>query len=108
VCGVVFGRPYMYMGDTITRRENQYHLVKDGKSFIISVYKGKSKISLVSANQGKKLITSCRKFVLLFSRQNQQGGESIKAFLDGCTKEQKHQMKELLQAYREVFQGPRV
>jgi hypothetical protein len=54
VCGVVFGSPYMYMRDVIfMRRENQYHLIKDGKSFIINAHKGKSKISLVSANQAK-------------------------------------------------------
>jgi hypothetical protein len=76
VCGVVFGSPYMYMRDVIfMRRENQYHLIKDGKSFIINVHKGKSKISLVSANQAKKLISSSRKFVFLFLRQNQQGDE---------------------------------
>jgi hypothetical protein len=69
VCGVVFGSPYMYMRDVIfMRRENQYHLIKDGKSFIINAHKGKSKISLVSANQAKKLISSSRKFVLLFLR----------------------------------------
>jgi hypothetical protein len=37
VCGVVFGSPYMYMRDVIFMwRANQYHLIKDGKSFIIN------------------------------------------------------------------------
>jgi hypothetical protein len=61
VCGVVFGIPYMYMRDAIfTRRENQYCLIKDEKYFIINAHKGKSKISLVSANQAKKLISQER------------------------------------------------
>jgi hypothetical protein len=74
------------------RRENQYPLLKDGKSFIINAHKGKSKISLVSANQAKKLISSSRKFVLLFLKENQPSNESIKvkASPEGCTKEKKH------------------
>ena len=71
VCGVVFGIPYMYMCDSIfMRRANQYQHIKDGKSFIINVHKGKSKISLVSTNQAKKLISSSKKHVLLFLRES--------------------------------------
>jgi hypothetical protein len=45
VCEVVFGSPYMYVRDAIfMRRENKYHLIKDGKSFIINAHKAKSKI----------------------------------------------------------------
>jgi hypothetical protein len=37
MCGVVFGIPYMYMRDVIFMwRENQYHLIKDGKYYIIN------------------------------------------------------------------------
>jgi hypothetical protein len=90
VCGVVFGIPYMYMRDAIfMQRANQYRLIKDGKSYIINTHKGKSKISLVSANQAKKLISSSKKYVLLFLRENQTEDESIrvKESLEGCTKE---------------------
>jgi len=63
----MFVSPYMYIEDAIfIRRANQYSLIKDGKSFTINAHKGKSKISLVSANQSKKLISSCEKYVLLF------------------------------------------
>ena len=51
VCGVVFGRPYMYTRNAIfIRRENLFCLIKDGKSFIINSHKFKSKVSLVSTN----------------------------------------------------------
>jgi hypothetical protein len=72
-------------------RENQYHLIKDGKYFIINAFKRKSNISLVSANQAKKLIVLSKNFLLLFLRQNQQVDESIKVkeYLEGCTKEKK-------------------
>ena len=74
VCGVVFGSPYMYMRDAVfMRRANQYRLIKDGKPFIINAHKDKSKISLVSANQAKKLISASKKYVLLFLRENQSG-----------------------------------
>ena len=63
VCGVVFGSHYMYMRDQIFMwRANKYWLIKDGKSYIINVHKGKSKISLVSVNYAKKLINSSKKF----------------------------------------------
>jgi hypothetical protein len=89
VCGVVFGSPYMYMRDAIFMwRANQYQLIKDGKSYIINTHKGKSNISLVSANQAKKLISSSKKYVLLFLRENQTEDESIrvKASLRGVLK----------------------
>jgi hypothetical protein len=41
------------------------------------VHKGKSKISLVSAKQAKKLISSSKKYVFLFLRENQFDDESI-------------------------------
>jgi hypothetical protein len=41
LCGVVFGSPYMYRTYvTFMWRYNQYHLIKDGKSFIINIHKG--------------------------------------------------------------------
>ena len=71
VCGFVLGSPYRDMYDAIfIKRVNQYQLIKHGKSFIINTHKGKSKISLVSSNQSKKLIGSSKKYVLLFLREN--------------------------------------
>jgi hypothetical protein len=90
MCGVVFGIPYMYMMDVIfIQRDNQYFLIKDGKSHIINTQKGKSNISLVSANKDKKLFISSEKYVFLFLRETQPGEELIrvKASLEGCTKE---------------------
>ena len=90
VCGVVFGSPYMYMRDRIfMQRANQYRLIKDGRSYIISLHKGKSNISLVSANQAKNMISSSKKYVLLFLRENQSNDDSmkVKASIEGCTKE---------------------
>ncbi len=73
------------------------------------MHNDKSEISLVSANQAKKLISSRKKYVLLFLRENQSKEESIrgKASLKGCTKKQKQQLEELLQAYKDVFWEPK-
>lgn len=66
-CEVVFESPYMYMWNAIFMwRANQYHLIKDGKSFAINMHKEKSKILLVSSNQAKKLFSFHEKCVLLF------------------------------------------
>jgi hypothetical protein len=81
LCGVVFGIHYMHTRAMIVmKRENQYYLVKDGKSFIINAHKGKLKISLVSGNPAK---------VFIFLRQNQPRDElvRVKASLEECMKE---------------------
>jgi hypothetical protein len=55
-------------------------------------------ISCVSANQAKKLTSSSRKFVLIFLKDNEQGDElvKVKPSLEGCTKEWKHQLEDIL------------
>jgi hypothetical protein len=67
--------------------------------------KENKKIPLVSANQAKKLISSSQKYLLLFLRENQFGEESLEVntSLEGCTKEHKHELEELIKAYRGVF-----
>ena len=52
---------------------------------------------------------SSKKYVFLFLRENQLGDESVrvKVSLEGCTKDKKHQLEYLLQAYKEVFQEPK-
>jgi hypothetical protein len=110
MCGVVFRRPYIYMRDVIfMRRANQYRLIKNGNSYTINAHKGKLHISLVSTNQDKKLVSSTKKYVLLFLRENQFDDESIRvnAYLEGCTKEKKHWLEDFLHAYRGVFQEPK-
>jgi hypothetical protein len=95
VCGVVFGSPYMYMRHVIfMQRANQYRLIKDGKSYIINAHKGKSKFSLVSANQAKKLITSSKKYLFIFLREDRYYDDLMRvmASMEGCIREHKHQL----------------
>jgi hypothetical protein len=102
VHGVVFGIPYMYMRDPIIMwRSNKYRFIKDGKSYIINTHKCESNVSLVSDNQAKKLISSSKKYVFLFLRKNQCDDElmRLRASLEGCTKEKKYQLEEVLHEY---------
>ena len=71
MCVVVFGSPYMYIKDVIfMKKENWYHLIKNGNLFIMNANKYKSKISLVCAYKTKKLISTSKKYVFLFLREN--------------------------------------
>jgi hypothetical protein len=55
------------------------------------------------------LISSSKKYVLLFLRENKSGEESLKVntSLEACTKEKKHELEEFLKAYMGVFHDPK-
>jgi hypothetical protein len=52
-------------------------MIKDGNSYTIITHKEKSKISLVSANQAKKLINYSKKYVFILLIETSVGGVSI-------------------------------
>lgn len=80
VSRVVFRSSYIYIWDAIfMQRSKQYHLIKDGKSFIINAHKRKSKILIVRDNQAKKLISSIETYVLLSLRE--------KKYIEGSMRE---------------------
>jgi hypothetical protein len=100
----------MYMRDAIFMwRANQCQMIKDLNSYIMNAHKRKSNISMVSANQAKKLISSSKKYVLIFLKEYQSNVESlrVKESLEGCTKEKKHQLEDFIHAYKGVFQEPK-
>ena len=54
ICGVVLGSPYPYDHDAVFyRKENKYHLKKDGVEYIGRAQKSKNHLNLVVANQMK-------------------------------------------------------
>jgi hypothetical protein len=70
ICGVILGSSYLYMRDVIfKRRENQYRLFKDKKSYVINAHKDKAKFSLISAHQERRIMGSTKKFFMLFLRE---------------------------------------
>ena len=79
VCEVVMGSPYMWDRDVIfLRRANQWKLVKEGKTYLINAYKGKEKISLLSANQAKHLINSSQRLMMLVKRPREKKKQGVK------------------------------
>ncbi|CAL8998775.1 unnamed protein product [Prunus brigantina] len=57
------------------RRPRKYRLVKDGKEFHINACKPQATNNLLTANQAKRLVNSCGRFVLLMIRpQDQSSG----------------------------------
>jgi hypothetical protein len=65
VCGIVLGSPYLYDRKAIFfRKENKYHLTKDGVEYIIKAHNIKDKSTLVSSGQVKRVINTNKNLVL--------------------------------------------
>jgi hypothetical protein len=73
-----FWKPlHVYEGCDIDTKRKIVMLDQGWKFYIINTHKGKSNISLVSTNQAKKMISTSKKNVFLFLRENQRGDESV-------------------------------
>ena len=92
-CGV-WKSLHVYEGCIFHEKIKPIAPIKDGNSFIINANKCRSKISLISANEAKKLISASKKYVFIFLRESQSGDESIrvKESLEGSTKDKNHQL----------------
>jgi len=65
IYGIVLGSPSLYDKKTIFfRKENKYHLTKDGVEYIIRAHSTKANPSLISAGQMKRAINTCKNLVL--------------------------------------------
>jgi hypothetical protein len=40
------------MNGTFNTKEKKYHLVKDGKDYVVKAYEGRERISLITSKQG--------------------------------------------------------
>jgi hypothetical protein len=74
------------------RRENQYRLVKEGKSYAINAHQEKANLSLINAHHARIIMGSTKKFILFFLIEGKQQGEGnnleMKATLEGCSSKQ--------------------
>jgi len=63
---------------------------------------------MVNSHQARRIMGSSKKFVLLFLRKGKWQGEGskleMKASLERCSGEKHQQLKQLIEAYKEVFQ----
>ena len=70
ICGIVLGSPYLYDRDAILfRKENKYHLTKEGVEYAVRAHNKKINATLVSAGQMKRLIKNNKKYVLMVVRE---------------------------------------
>jgi len=71
ISSVVLGSPYLYDRKAVFYcHENKYHLFKDGVEYIVRVHHKKLNISLVNAEQAKRLMNSSKSLVLLMFKPN--------------------------------------
>ena len=82
IYGILLGSPYLYDRKAIFYREyNRYHLTKDGVEYIVHAHLMETNISLVSANQTKRLVNASKNFFLMIV--NAKDVEQTKSF-KGC------------------------
>jgi hypothetical protein len=68
-CGMVLGCPYLYDRKTIFYREkNQYHLIKEGKEYVVHAHQLKENKSLQTMEQLRKA-THARNTPIIVSNQ---------------------------------------
>jgi len=66
ICGIILDNPYLYDRKSIFHRhEKKYHLFKNGVEYIVRAHSMKTNISLVNAQQMKRLVNSSKNFMLL-------------------------------------------
>lgn len=98
ICGVVLGSPYLYDQHAIFhRKENKYHLVKDGIEYIVKAHRMKTSLDLNNVNQMKRLISSSKKYVLMFIKE--QPKDKYDAF-QGCDYQFKDKLVEIVDSYK--------
>ena len=105
ICGIVLGSPYLYdMKAIFYREDNRYQLTKDGIGYIVHADPMKTNLSLVSANQMKRLINASKNFVLMILKEKDV--EKTKSF-KGCDPKLKKDLINMIHDYDILFQEPK-
>jgi len=66
IYGIVLGSPYLYDRKAILyRARNKYQLIKYGIEYIVRAHKLKNNYTLISSGQMKRIVNSCKKFLLM-------------------------------------------
>ncbi|XP_061988451.1 uncharacterized protein LOC133706921 [Rosa rugosa] len=104
VCQVILGSPYLWDRDAIHyRRLRKYRLVKDGKEFHINACKPQSTDNLLTANQAKRLVNSCARFVLLMIRPQDQCADAVTLSAMTLTPSQCSDIGKLQKEFKDLF-----
>ena len=105
ICGIVLGSPYIYDRKAIFYKEdNRYQLTKDVVEYIVHADRMKTNLSLVFANQMKRLVNASKNFVLMIVREkDSKQTESFK----GCDPKLKKGLIKVVSDYDILFQDPK-
>ena len=105
ICGVVLGSPYLYDQNSIFhRKENTYHLFKNGIEYIVRSHKMKTNLALVNTGKMKRLINSSKRFVLMVVKARDK--DSSDAF-SGCDPKLKNGLVEIVNSFDKLFKEPK-
>ncbi|CAL2259851.1 unnamed protein product [Prunus armeniaca] len=109
VCQVILGSPYLWDRDAIHyRRLRKYRLVKDGKEFHINACKPQATNNLLTdnlltANQAKRLVNSCGRFVLLMIRPQDQSSIAVTLSTLSLSPAQCSDIGKLQEKFKDLF-----
>ncbi|CAL2237497.1 unnamed protein product [Prunus armeniaca] len=99
---VIFGSPHLWDRDAVFyRRHQKYRFLKDGVEYFIHASKVSLSNSLISANQAKRMVNACGKFVLLVKLDMEELQLEFSDLFENVevqkSEEKKRQVKELLE-----------
>jgi hypothetical protein len=101
IYGIVLGSPYLYDRKAIFhRRENKYHLFKNGIEYIVRSHTKNMNLSLVNAVQMKRLVNASNNFVFLMIKPKY---DIEKEVFQGCDAKFKSDLYEVVNQYDEMF-----
>eukprot|EP00253_Pinus_taeda_P019148 PITA_19148 len=105
IFGIVLGSPYLYDRKAIFyKAENKYLLVKDGIEYFVRAHKLKNNYALINSRQMKRMINSCKKFLLMVIKEN--GPDKTNVF-EGCNTKQQDDIEKIVLEYDVLFQEPK-
>lgn len=101
ICGFVLGGPYHYHIHAIfRRRENKYHIFKEGIEYIVRAHRSKTNMDLINASHLKRLINSSKRyFIMVFKKQPKDKYDDFQ----WCNSQFKVKLVEMVDPYREFF-----
>ncbi|XP_031493251.1 uncharacterized protein LOC116259531 [Nymphaea colorata] len=107
VCQVVLGNPYLWLRDGhYHRRAQEYELTKDGKQFVITRDHIAPPTDLMTAEQVKRVVNACQRFVLLLVRLVQPCEKNATIHLMYMHEKEKGMLTKLLNSYTDLFEDP--
>eukprot|EP00253_Pinus_taeda_P023582 PITA_23582 len=94
ICGIVLGCLYLYDRKAIFYRAgNTYLLVKDGIEYFVRAHKLKNNYTLINLGQMKRMINSCKQFLLMVVKENKPDKTNV---FEGCNAKQQVDLEKVV------------